>query len=331
MMAQKTIRLWHIIILYVFFNIHLFSQPNNTPQDKPTQLHKKHFIKKKTKRRRKLTKRTVKHPKPKKVRLKTQTVHSPKKAIPGTPKASPNTSHASHKASHGIARQVPINKPKVARDDSSTELGTNGPSHVTCQEACPESCQKVEPYEKHLEHLSTVRKQIIEKAKTFLHHPYVGGSKIKKAKKTKQGHHIDCSELIQLAYRAHHLEIPRNSHMQFLRSNKIKSDIAQHLKPADLIFSAPLKNPKRITHVMMYIGNDHLIESTGAHGKVHIKTVHRRVGTKLSKLSYGKRIGKFIYYFGTFFRKRKESPHLMNLANNDDFFQMLDENNVQAF
>jgi cell wall-associated NlpC family hydrolase len=91
--------------------------------------------------------------------------------------------------------------------------------------------------------------------------------------------------------------------MQFIKSNKIKKNIAQHLKPADLIFTASKRNPRHINHVMMYLGNGNLIESTGAHGKVRIISMQQRSGKTISQLAYGKQSGKFYYYFGTYFRK----------------------------
>ena len=160
--------------------------------------------------------------------------------------------------------------------------------------------------------LKEVRHNIIAHAKKFLDHPYIKTPELKIpqgiSKKNKhchrRGRHIDCSELVQRSYASCKLRIPRTACMQFLKCNKIKDKVAELLKPADLIFTARAKHPDRIDHVMMYMGNGILIESTGAHGKVRIIPIKRRSGRFLSELPFGKRSGKYIYYYGTFFKKK---------------------------
>lgn len=164
--------------------------------------------------------------------------------------------------------------------------------------------------------LKEVRQNLVNSAKVFLNNPYVGSEnhfikekckekgKGKKKRKQRRGHHIDCSELVQRAYAANKLGVPRTACMQFERCNKIKDHVEERLKPGDLIFTAHARRPHRIDHVMMYMGNGILIESTGAHGKVRIIPIKRRSGKFLSELPYGKRSGKFVYFFGSFFKKK---------------------------
>lgn len=160
--------------------------------------------------------------------------------------------------------------------------------------------------------LKEVRHNIIAHAKKFLEHPFIttNNQVLKEAKhsskkhKRRPGRHIDCSELVQRSYASSNLSIPRTARMQFLKCNKIKENVAERLKPADLIFTARAKHPERIDHVMMYMGNGILIESTGAHGKVRIIPIKRRSGRFLSELPFGKRSGKYVYYYGTFFKKK---------------------------
>jgi len=150
-----------------------------------------------------------------------------------------------------------------------------------------------------LEHSSkTLRHKIIASAKQFLNQPYRKSHEHNAVIKRKR-QKVDCSELIQKAYRANNLTIPRNSHGQFIKCKKIKTDIAQHLKHGDLIFAASRKNPTKINHVMMYIGNDQLIESTGANGKVRIISLQNRIGTSISSFKYGRKNRNSIYYAGT--------------------------------
>ncbi|MFA6527092.1 MAG: NlpC/P60 family protein [Candidatus Babeliales bacterium] len=163
--------------------------------------------------------------------------------------------------------------------------------------------------------LKEVRHNIIASAKKFLDHPYISTknqvaqtahTSSKKSKKNR-GHHIDCSELVQRAYADNKLPVPRTACIQFLKCNKIKDNVAERLKPADLVFTARAKNPGRIDHVMVYMGNGILLESTGAHGKVRIIPIKRRSGKFLAELPYGKRAGKYVYYYGSFFKKKSSS------------------------
>ena len=163
-----------------------------------------------------------------------------------------------------------------------------------------------------------LRERIIAAAKNYLSRD-AHAQTVRKKKNTRP--RIDCSDLIQRAYRACGITIPRNSHQQFLHSKKIKVCVPLNLKPADLIFSAPADKPHRITHVMMYIGNGELIESTGKHEIKHkqflIRTapVKRRIGKSLEQLAFGGQARyshlakKFVYYFGTFFPPTKTSSH----------------------
>ncbi len=89
---------------------------------------------------------------------------------------------------------------------------------------------------------------------------------------------VDCSALIQLSFLAHGLQIPRMSHEQFLRSNKIID--CTSLQPGDLIFfSSITKHSTRMDHVMLYLGDDKLLEATFADNhKVRIVSFKERMG-----------------------------------------------------
>ena len=72
---------------------------------------------------------------------------------------------------------------------------------------------------------------------------------------------VDCSGLVNLAFRAAGLNVPRNSKDQKNAATMIES--GKDLLPGDLIFFHDL-NKGRVTHVIIYIGEDLIIESTGS-------------------------------------------------------------------
>lgn len=101
---------------------------------------------------------------------------------------------------------------------------------------------------------------------------------------------VDCSGLVQLAYQVNDHPIPRDSHEQWMKTAPIKRG---KLKPADLIFFSSPDNPKKITHVMLYAGNEKVIEGPGTGQKV-------READLESRIREAKKAGRKIYY-GTYF------------------------------
>jgi cell wall-associated NlpC family hydrolase len=121
---------------------------------------------------------------------------------------------------------------------------------------------------------------------------------------------VDCSAMINLSYIAHGLQIPRMSREQFLDCEEIMH--GKDLQPGDLIFFASIyKHPFRIDHVMLYTGNEQLIEATfsGEH-KVRMISFKDRVGQDLADVTSGDIIDSdgdlYHIYFGTFFKKLQE-------------------------
>jgi len=146
----------------------------------------------------------------------------------------------------------------------------------------------------------TVRQKITTSAQKFIQNPYRKKHEYNALVKKKR-QKIDCSELIQKSYKQHNIAIPRTAHGQFKICKKFKQNIIKNLNPADLIFAASRKNPKKINHVMMYLGNDQLVESTGANGKVRVISLQRRIGTSINNFKYGHKNRNSIYYAGTLF------------------------------
>lgn len=101
------------------------------------------------------------------------------------------------------------------------------------------------------------RANIVDSAKRLLGQPYLWGGRA-----AYYAHHgligsVDCSGLVNLAFRACGLCIPRDAHDQFLFFEKISKN---EIQPGDLLFfEHPEK--KRISHVVMYLGNKHYIEA----------------------------------------------------------------------
>lgn len=92
---------------------------------------------------------------------------------------------------------------------------------------------------------------------------------------------VDCSGLINLAFLANGLAIPRMSNDQYLTAEKIKH--GSDLQPGDLVLFDPVhkdRTPHHMTHVMMYIADNLLLEATFA-GESKIRTI-----------SFQERIGK---------------------------------------
>jgi hypothetical protein len=110
----------------------------------------------------------------------------------------------------------------------------------------------------------TKRSRVVRAAQKFLGTPYRWGaaSGFDPAETNLTG--VDCSGLVYLAYKSIGLNVPRNSHDQFLASAPIK--FGKDLQPGDLVFTARIDTEKktvRVFHVLMVAGPDLLIESAG--------------------------------------------------------------------
>jgi len=102
---------------------------------------------------------------------------------------------------------------------------------------------------------------IIESARAFLTTPYLWGGM------TQAG--IDCSGLMQIAYRVHGYTLPRDADEQF-------QQIPQHieideLQPGDLLYFG--KGPDHVTHVTMYVGNRQMIHASGSANQVLVQSL----------------------------------------------------------
>jgi gamma-D-glutamyl-L-lysine dipeptidyl-peptidase len=110
---------------------------------------------------------------------------------------------------------------------------------------------------------------------------------------------VDCSGLVHLAYRVNGMTVPRDSLDQYLQADKIRRG---DLKPADLIFSAKSDNPKNVTHVVLYAGEDQIIEAPQTGMVVRKVSFKEKYGKDLSQTESGQTVGDRILYFGRFLK-----------------------------
>lgn len=143
------------------------------------------------------------------------------------------------------------------------------------------------------------RKIVIESASEFLGDDYFwGGRSAHIPELKKQITAVDCSGLVNLAYRVAGLDVPRDSYEQFLKAKKIKRE---ELKMGDLIFSASKEHPEKISHVAIFIDEKTLIEAPKTGEVVRKIEFEKKFGVPLDQIQSGQIIGDRVIYFGTYF------------------------------
>ena len=106
---------------------------------------------------------------------------------------------------------------------------------------------------------------------------------------------VDCSGLVNLAYRAAGIDVPRDAHEQFLRARAVTS-----IQPADLIFLSKRGNPRRIVHVMLYAGDGEIIEGPGTGLAVRRIALAERLGQPIDRLVPGTVVDGQMVWFGSY-------------------------------
>ena len=143
---------------------------------------------------------------------------------------------------------------------------------------------------------SEQRRAILRNAQLMIGDAYYwGGRSPQSPERTSAVTGVDCSGLVNLAYRAAGLDIPRDAHEQFLRAHAAKT-----LQPADLIFLSERGNPKRIVHVMLYAGDGQLIEGPGTGAAVRRIALAQRLGQPLDRLAPGSVVDGQTVFFGSY-------------------------------
>ncbi len=106
---------------------------------------------------------------------------------------------------------------------------------------------------------------------------------------------VDCSALVNLAYRTVGVTVPRDAHEQFQRARPVPQP-----QPADVVFLSEQDNPAKIVHVLLYAGDDMLLESPGTGLGVRRILAKERFGRSLAELPSGSVIGSQTVTYGTF-------------------------------
>jgi hypothetical protein len=158
-----------------------------------------------------------------------------------------------------------------------------------------------------------LRQSIVDTALTFLGCPYVwGGRSAHFDYINGQITGVDCSSLIDLVFRAHGLQIPRNTRAQLKDTNPIQAGVL--LQPGDLLFFPG--------HVMLFLGNDVLLHAAGlgytsakqAPDKkelcTKITTGKRFLGKPVNEIKNGEQVGKKTISFGSFLNTKEKVQEL---------------------
>lgn len=149
-----------------------------------------------------------------------------------------------------------------------------------------------------------VRSEIIRTAELFLGTSYYWGGRSGVQPDLSVG--VDCSGLVNLAYRAQDVDVPRDAHEQKLKARPVKR---AELQPGDLIFLSDSAGSDKITHVMLYTGGDGVIESRQSSGRVLRSSFSERFGKPLTQLESGQTVTDLsdakprqrTIWFGSFF------------------------------
>ena len=140
------------------------------------------------------------------------------------------------------------------------------------------------------------RRAIVRSAQELLGDLYYWGGRSPSASApTEAATGVDCSGLVNLAYRTAGLTLPRDAHEQFLRARRTRK-----LQPADLIFLSERQNPRHMAHVMLYAGNGEVIEGPGTGLNIRRISVAERLGRPLEQLKPGTIVDGQTVFFGTY-------------------------------
>jgi cell wall-associated NlpC family hydrolase len=106
---------------------------------------------------------------------------------------------------------------------------------------------------------------------------------------------VDCSGLVNLAYRAIGVELPRDAHEQFLRARRVAAP-----EVGDLVFLSEPHHPERIVHVMLYAGAGEVIEAPGTGLAVRRLALAARLDRPIERLAPGDVVHDQTVFFGRY-------------------------------
>ena len=156
-----------------------------------------------------------------------------------------------------------------------------------------------------LAHLTVAeqRQAILRNAALLIGDSYYWGGRSPQPQTTQPGvTGVDCSGLINLAYRSLNVDLPRDAHEQFLRARRVDS-----LQPADLVFLSARGEPNRIVHAMLYAGEGELIEAPGTGQTVRRISAAQRLGRPIDQVRPGDVIDGHTVFFGAYLKERAAS------------------------
>lgn len=127
------------------------------------------------------------------------------------------------------------------------------------------------------------RNDLLQRGTQLIEAPYFWGG--------RSATSLDCSGLVELLFRVQGISLPRDAHDQFLRCAPRSS-----LEIGDLIFLAPVQKPARISHVMLYAGDEMLLEAEQRAGKVRLVSTKNKLGIAIQNLPWGFNNGEYFIY-----------------------------------
>jgi cell wall-associated NlpC family hydrolase len=122
--------------------------------------------------------------------------------------------------------------------------------------------------------------KLVEDAQTFLNTPYLWGGASPYDPSAPKTTGVDCSGLVYLLHKMQGVYIPRDAHDQWLKGNPISG---AELSIGDLVFIELKEKRGRIDHVMLYAGENRLIEAVIRPGIVREISFEERLGVKPAK------------------------------------------------
>lgn len=134
--------------------------------------------------------------------------------------------------------------------------------------------------EKKNNNIMNLKQQLVDYGRLFLDTPYLWGGRSIFVPGLDTITGVDCSGLVNLVYRTVNIDIPRDAHDQWLATERIPS---KDLDAGDLIFVSEPNNPEKIVHVILYAGDEKLIEANETGKSVREIDFFKRFSTKLSK------------------------------------------------
>ena len=152
------------------------------------------------------------------------------------------------------------------------------------------------------EETDTLRSMIVGYAQQLIGEPYCWGGRSPLNRQNKKfSSSNDCSGFINLAVRCAGLEIARDATPLSIMSNTVTH--GRDLLPSDCIFFSHPENLDYKFHILMYLGNDQVIES-GFNG-IKVTNAKERFGQSLKELSSGDLIqledgSQHVIYFGSY-------------------------------